>query len=870
MKALKKFFKNNLFVIFLIFILTSIAYGQTLKMYFLIDDNALIYKLQHINEYTGFWGKGIIGEGPYRHIVDQFVLFYPIFGVNTAPYFMVGVLLYFFAGLALYIFVNFLTRNKLIALGASAIFASGYVGSESMFGIVNSWQTTRGIIMALVTFFLFYHYIKSKNIIFYLLSVTLFFFSLDTVYIRAHGLVFAILFFDILFWPVLLKVSSIVQFIVRQTPFLLIHYYVYFRATAYVKSLGIFDFLHDIFVDGNFLIATIPLQNLGNLFIPDMLTSYVNKIISDSVVLPNELSIGSILAGIFILFLSIYILSRSYKSERFLNKVLIFSLIFSVANFMVFWARETNHTLWTTHRYFLYSFVGVSLFWATAFYLISKNLRFKNALKVLTFTVIIVYLFLGINYQKEFNERRSFPAQKFFSSFKKSMPSIPKEAVIYFNLMNDRRIQGEFGSFFGGMFSEAGNLAILGDVDDYTSDFLVTYDINEVKRFLGEGKTSLDKVFTFYYGDEGLIDTSQITRELLITSKEITLDTQQFSSSTSFRTSGGVFTTSTHFEESGEFTTGENPVVTISVPDNTPSLVPSVLSFSMSVSPNITPLPYQTKGQSFDIDSKEKNKIFSYLLSQNNFRKTAVGTSASFWKEQEAKLALDGRLETAWRGHRGYWDDIDRNITRNIEYFQVDLRHIATVGQIMWVSAQRPLVPTHYKILTSTDGKEWQLVKEVTGGNVLPEGTVIFDSFKPTPARYLKMEILATYGNDGPEIKEFEVLESRFAELDRKVVEKVRQAPFAEIETLSDFNNAWAFVQQNASLRFYYQSSADGKQDETRYVDIPVVIDGKLHQYSIDLPATGINWTQFTIGGFNFPAEIKISSPSIIYKTIQK
>ena len=290
----------------------------------------------------------------------------------------------------------------------------------------------------------------------------------------------------------------------------------------------------------------------------------------------------------------------------------------------------------------------------------------------------------------------------------------------------------------------------------------------------------------------------------------------------------------------------------------------------MSVSLIYPPLPYQGERILFDLSRDKKSQFLAYINSQNNFRKNSIATSASFWKEQEPKFAIDGRLETAWRGHRGFWDNIDRGITQDIEYLSVDLGKVSNISQVVWVSAQRPLVPTHYKTLTSVDGKSWQLVKEVTDGKQLPEGTVVVDSFAPTPARYVKVEILKTYGNDGPEIKEFEVIESEYANLDRGVVEKLRDAPFAKIETLGDFNLAVSFIRQNAKFRFYYQSSADGEQDQTKYVDVPLLVDGRLHEYSIELPATGLSWTKFTLEGFNFPTEILIKNPKIIYERVTK
>lgn len=866
-----KLFENARFAILGLFILTLIAYGQTSQFYFLIDDNALIYNLQHLEQPVGYWGTGIFGQGPYRHIVDQFLPFFPLFDVNPMPYFVVGIILYFLASVVVYFFAQTLTKNKSIALVSASIFAAGYVGSEAMFGIVNSWQTTRGIIMTIFTFLLFYKFIKTRRIIFYLLSVAFFFFSVDTVYIRAHGLVFAIFFFDILFWPVFPKVKSIVKLLVRQLPFFAIHYYIYLSSPALVKGLGIFKLLSEVFQGGKSLVITIPIQDIGNLFIPDKISSVLDHIVSPSISLPTEFSLGSFLSGLFLIFLLIYLTLKNFRKEDLLTKVLVFSFSWSVVNFIVFWMRETTHTLWTTHRYFLYSVVGVSLFWSTCFYLLARQIKKERLFKILTIAVIVIYLFLGVNYQREFNEKRSFPAKKFFASFEHAVPNIPKGAVTYFDLQNDSGVRGQFGSFFGGMFSEASNLVIYTKPEiDYMTDFLFTYKFDDIIKGLDDKTTTLDKVFTFYYEENGLVNTTSSVRQLLTSKKIVNIDSLKFSSTTSFRPDGNVFSTETDIYSNSGRWAGKNPLVTIIPPDTTESVVPSKITFSMSVKPIFPPLPYEAEGNLTDISADEKSRIFAYISSQNNFRETAIASSGSFWKEEEPRFAIDGRLETSWRGHRGYWDDIDRGITDNIEYFQVDLKRVLDIGQVMWVSSQKPLVPIHYRILTSINGTMWDEALEVRKNDTLPEGTVVFDFFSPTKARFVKMEVLKTYGNDGPELKEFEVVETAYTGLDRELIEKVTKQPFANIDTVTDSEQALAYIRQNAKVRFYWMSDSDTKQDQTRYLEIPIHLDSKFHEYTIQLPATGISWTQFSLEGFNFPAQIAIKDARLTPRSIDE
>ena len=65
-------------------------------------------------------------------------------------------------------------------------------------------------------------------------------------------------------------------------------------------------------------------------------------------------------------------------------------------------------------------------------------------------------------------------------------------------------------------------------------------------------------------------------------------------------------------------------------------------------------------------------------------------------------------------------------------------------------------------------------------------------------------------------------------------------------------------------------SNEDSKQDSTKYVDIPLIIDGREHEYSVPLPGAGINWVKFTIDGFNFPAQLTFYSAELNYQAVKK
>lgn len=856
-------FYPSLFI--LILVVTIISLGQTTQGYFWIDDNALIYKLQHLNENIGYWGQGMIGGGPYRYIIVQFVPFYPYFKINPFPYFLVGLLIYFIASLTLYIFINSISRNKSIAFWSAMIFATGYVGLESILGITNSWQTSRGIIMALITFWFYYKYLNEKIFAYYILSLVLFFFSLETVFIRSHGLFIALIFLDLLYGNLNFKLKRILFFVFRQTPFIYLNYKIFFEKSAYAGGLGIWDIFQQAFSDQKYELLTIPIQNLGNLFIPNILSQYLDKFLVKyfHILFPTEFSAGSFSSGIFVVVLYIFLASKFLNKKRAYVKLLSFSFIWAIANFIGFYARESTHTLWTTHRYLSYSFAGVAPFIVLSIFLISSfNTNSSKYFKLSLFAILITFSFLSIKHQYLFNTERNFFAKDFFYQFNQFLPNIPKGSIIYFDITNNPVIARRYGSFFGGMFSEGSNFAIYNEGINYMYDFLFTYDFNEIYKHIGENSGNLEKVFTFYYGDKGLEDTTRQVRAILSSPKSYEKDLSNITSSNPYtiienqlRSESDVISLKdeNHYKET---------VIKILPKKETSSTVPSVISFYLKISPLIPKFPY-IEGKKDD--QRQRSDILSYLESQEEYRKNAIATSASYWKEQEPKLALDGRLETSWRGHRGYWDELDRGHIQEPEFLQIDLGKLKKVSKILWVSAQKPLIPTFYKIYSSSDGKEWYFLKEVKDNTLLQTGTEIKIDFNTVEARYLKMEIIKTYGNDGPELKEIEIIEDKHKHLDQNEILRVKSNPFKDIKSTEEFNRALYYTKQVGKIKLFWKSNAELSLEPQNFGELPIILDGGFHYYEFKLPATGTYWEQFQIEGIYFPALVELKEVKLNY-----
>src|SRR3989344_1950221 len=132
-KVLK--YKTGIFSLILIFVLVFLAYGQTIKMFYWIDDWGMLFNMIHPTIF-----QGNFGHPAYRYNTTPFVFLYPFVGLDARIYFGLGLIQYFIAAVVVFLFARELTKSKLIALMAAMIFSSGYIGSYAMYRLSNSYQ----------------------------------------------------------------------------------------------------------------------------------------------------------------------------------------------------------------------------------------------------------------------------------------------------------------------------------------------------------------------------------------------------------------------------------------------------------------------------------------------------------------------------------------------------------------------------------------------------------------------------------------------------------------------------------------------------------------------------------------------------------
>jgi len=133
-------------------------------MNFWQDDNALVFKFTHINEDAGYLGKGIFGEGAYRYTVTPYYPIFKLFGYNPIPYFVFCLVIYILSVFAVYFFFTILFSNRLKALVAGLIYASGYIASDGFIRLFNSVLASLSVILVTLNLGFYFKYYKTKRI----------------------------------------------------------------------------------------------------------------------------------------------------------------------------------------------------------------------------------------------------------------------------------------------------------------------------------------------------------------------------------------------------------------------------------------------------------------------------------------------------------------------------------------------------------------------------------------------------------------------------------------------------------------------------------------------------------------------------------
>lgn len=901
---------------FLILIAIGISYGQTLQMYFWQDDSAVIFKLQNPEGAAGSYGRGFWERGPYRYTIVPFVPFFPIFNLEPFGYFLGGLVTYIFATVAFYLFTQQFFDNKKLAFLATLVFGAGYIGSDTMFRIANSWQTNMGLALALLTFWIFTKYLKDGGIKYYILSIFVYLFTVEAIYVRSHSIILPILFLDILFKMVPFKLQKIPFLILRQIPFWVIFYFWYLRDESF-GGPGIKTFILDVFLQRN-IEKVIPLfANIGNVLIPDVLQtqvinivikilpasySFSNQIIALNIVIllftsavvillgrlfttsirtqiialsallicmvinimiyskdllwyRDQQSVVAGLIGVQSLVLVLFVAYVLFKKYTLISFGLIFGWIIIGSQIFGYLLQYPTLIFPTTHRYFSYSFIGYSLIYGTVLfgaYLLIALKKYSN-LKIfgraLFLLIIGSNLFLGFRYQYQIVKDRSIPSRNFYKVLKEQVPVVKKGDVFFFDVYKDAYYQKQFGDFFSvGSMPESTALAIYYGVDRYDVSMLT--EIDELISKIDAGEYKLDNVHSFYYGPNGLENTSKFVKDNL-------------EEGSTFVNVTGSYNKSSNITKLENGTLGSNINITLK-PESINSTTPMLLEFDLTAIPLNTPntFPYY-QNQKHDQESQGQiAQMLDYIKSMQDYYKNTKIKSTSEWKFREVVNALDNNLDTVWQGHRIWWNDHEN------EQLEVDMGAVKHIKKVIWYNWQPSLTPTSYTLEISNDGKDWLIIKEVKDGGERKSGEMVIEEFTdPVNARFVRMDISSTLTNDSPAILEFEVVEDFYTEIDPALARVVYADPFAVVNSESEWRDIFNSINDIGYFTSSWITDRYPLNETTRKIHLNM--SGYPTHYELVVPAAGTKLESIELS-FNIPLEVYLNNVKIKNLSLQE
>ena len=859
---------NFKLVVLLLLITTFLSYGLTLQMYFWKDDAALMVKAMHPQDPVGFFGPGIKGDGAYRFISVPFTYLYPIFKLNPTPYFFVGIILYFFASLSAYFLALIIYQNKLKAFLVGLIFASGYIGADSIYGLTNSYQTSWTIILLSLSIVFFVTFFRKKNIFLYLLSIILFYISLDTGFIRAHG--FGLILFATSFL-VIRKINpfEIVKFSILFLPFFYIFRKFYLISSTATDSS---NRIINVLLNKDLSFFYNPLLTFSNVIFPNLLMErFVTFVLN---ITGRVINLESLFLRLIIFFFIVLlaILCFYFFKEKQINskklsldlRVLGFSLTSIIGSFFgVFYIGAATTYLNSTHRYLVTTLLILGFFWVSFFSILNYYFFKKN--HRLYLIPILVVIFLNLILVNLFSLEniyiRSGPQRKFAAQLKSYIPNLKEKSFFYFDVSNQNNSAGKFGNIFGaGSVGGLPEISMLYDIDRYqvVASFSAFDDF--IQKYKKE-KGSILNSYAFYYDNENLIDLTSKFRQLLDKGDTINFNLEDMGLS-------GVdnFQIKSEIKTKDVFKINNNELF-FNFPSNS-SFTNSKLKFKLKIDPlDLSALNFPklvTQNQ----DPKNDKKLYlEYLIARNQYYKEASASAFDYFQNNFPANLVDQKIETTWMAGRGSWHNIIHNVTDQVMYIDITLNEPKFIGGIIFTNGHKLRTPTKYKIYTFSN-KNFELVKEQKLDSK-DSNEKWFEKIPPRPTSKVRVEITDSTSKDAPQLAEVELVEERFTNLEFNKADKIANDITLFIDSPANYELVKSYFGQNGKIAFAYYSNKD-----TSFVNPPIYINMKglnqEYEYELDIPANGIRLLKGKFYQLNLPAtytfsDFRLISPSLDY-----
>ena len=531
-------------------LVTLFSYGYIKELYFYSEDFVDIYHF--------LFG----GNQPFPYHGIKYLLYplYLIFGTQPSGYFLVTFVLYTILAFLLEFVIWIYSKNKLLAFISGLIFATGYIGSNTMSMVEMAIPEIIYLISLLGILFFYKRYIDSHSLKSW--SITFFTYSFLLLFIsqRAHSLIFIIFITDIfLTWNPKgkLLLENIFNSIKRILPFIITFVGIYLGLPFLLSSRGIGNYIGTVWIWQSYRVLSFDsylvfLSDLGNYLVPSF---YQEKIIELLQKLSYNLSvliIISTLGGLFILlilclntllkkrgslyFFNILLLFNtlaliSFSKGRFnlllgsligqyllyfisgllifikmnlkIRKLLIFLSTSWIASYFIFHLHEAERVHFSDHYYLLSGFPFFTSIIASIFAVfISLKPTIKMKLFGYGFLAIIFSSYISaahLSKSKQGYLERSYYLQNFISSLKGAVPQLTGDKnLFYFDVVNNNETIDIFKSLlYTGTINDEIALATIYKVNK--SQIKIVKDYSSFIKEKNEG--NFRKTYAFFYNE---------------------------------------------------------------------------------------------------------------------------------------------------------------------------------------------------------------------------------------------------------------------------------------------------------------------------------------------------------------------------------
>lgn len=883
----------------LIVIILFISYGQILKMLPWQDDNALFFKLAHIQEPAGFLGKGLLGEGAYKYTAFFYYPIYLMVGYKEFFYFLMGFVLYGVSTVAIYkVASKILDKNS--GMLAGFLYACGYIGSDSHIRLFNSVITSLSVILVCGFIYYYWSFYKERTIRWYLLSLSIFFLAAEFARARTHYLVAIPILFELFFFvSKKLSIKPLIQSILRVAPFLVIFYrYVIledFRSKegasfvisliqgSYYKTIGFLSSFSNLILpdwltrivapNQSALLTNTYLSNSGFYFAAILITislvcvyicikfkkiriyaivffvfTLIWKLISSKiflnpalVVTPEKILIAYIGGEIvFLSLLGFFLVDKKHKPVYLL---LLSGVFVSLLSYSAYSPMQVYEKI---NRYLSHSFIFLTIFLALIYF--SAKGKARNIILVILVVWGLSNMSESFLYQRNILINRTTPVRVFYKDLYTYLPNINKGDIIYFDVKDS--VRGSFSNAFSvAQMPDATAIAWRYAVDRY--DFNMFQNSTDLFNFLHSNDYVVSQLKTFFYSPQGLIDTTSDFRSLLTSKNRINIATYPKTSILSVSTTENetwIGKSEIEFND-GIYIKSLKPL----------KLVVDMVAQPIGLNGQKFPIHYGLAKSTdpFSSNLGLRNMAFEYQKYKSGFKKNKI-IADSVWQDRDAENLTDGDYGSIWQADRVLW-------TGGSQSVKIITLSTYEYNRLAFVNGFSDHSPTEFDILSSEDGVVWSKLGQYSSSKRLKSGQLVEVPFTPSQARYFKIEFKKTLNNDSPAISEIWLVPTKFSDLNIDETETFLTNVFSVIPSLGDYNQLLKNSGYRAKVEVLWSNNQKFGWQKDHNSIFNITLDGYPHSYEIEIPPGGTQINKLKFSVLDAPAEVTIHKIDVQY-----